>query len=352
MFNKITIMSNIMTPKDRIRIPDVKSFLRLFSLIFFAILLYGCASLTSTNYASRMRAVNKIDDQNILFKVVVDDNSPYVKLAALNRISDQDLLYKVVIEVGDTEVKWAAFNKITDQDLINKLAVESRDAKISLDAVRKVTDQDVLLEIAYQHPPNEIMSVVLEKLEPENISKLMNESVGQALKLRIVELLKDQKQLTNIAIDNDDWTVRQAAFRKLDESSLDIITREAKDPASVLAANIRLGRTSWKEAFSIESSTAGKLGNVIGAAALVDDPQPTPYDVVAACHNFIRLGDSSRIPELINLLNRFGDVSLAEDYINCGQDQLYEAGASWGRANGYSISTGNGSHRVQWGEKR
>jgi hypothetical protein len=83
----------------------------------------------------------------------VDDSSPYVKLAALNRISDQDLLYKVVIEVGDTEVKWAAFNKITDQDLINNLAVESRDAKISLDAVRKVTDQDVLYEIALQHPP-------------------------------------------------------------------------------------------------------------------------------------------------------------------------------------------------------
>ena len=326
--------------------------IRLASLIFIVLLINGCASLTSTNYASRMRAVNKVYDQNILFKVVVDDSSPYVKLAALNRISDQDLLYKVVIEVGDKEVKWAAFNKITDQDLINKLAIESRNTEIRLDAVRKVKEQDVLYDIALQLPPSEIMSVVLEMLKPENTSKLIQEPIGQVLKLRIVELLNDQKQLTRIAIDFDDWTVRQAAFRKLDESSLDIITREAKDQASVLAANIRLGRTNWKEAFSIQSNTDEKLGEVIGAAALVDDPQPTSYDVVAACHNFIRLGDSSRIPELINLLNRFGDVSLAEDYINCGHDQLYKAGVSWGSEHGYSISTGNGSHRVQWGEKK
>jgi hypothetical protein len=345
-------MRNIMTMHYRPLTPLAKGFISLGLVILIALILNGCASLTSTNYASRMRAVNKITDQNILFKVVVDDSNPYVKLAALNRISDQDLLYKVVIKVGDKDVKWAAFNKITDQDLINKLAIESSDAEISLSAIKKVTDQDVRYKIALQHPPNKILSVLLEKLEPENISRLMKESVGQVLKLRIVELLMDQKQLANIAIDNDDWTVRKAAFGKLDKSSLDLITKEAKDPAYVLAANIRLGRTSWEEAFSIESSPAGKLGNVIGAAALVDDPQPTPYDVVTACHNFIRLGDSSRIYELINLLNRFGDVSLAEDYINCGQDQLYEAGASWGRANGYSISTGNGSHRVQWGEKK
>jgi hypothetical protein len=341
-----------MAPTSKPGMSGAKGFSNLISFIFIAILLNGCASLTSKNYASRMRAVNKIDDQNILYKVVIDDSNPYVKLTALNRISDQELLYKVVLEEDDKEVKQAAFNKIKDQELINRLAIESRDEGISLDAVRKVTDQDVLYNVALQHPSNEILSVVLERCEPGNISKLMKESIGQTLKLRIVELLRDQEQLINIAIDNDDWAVRQAAFGKLDKSSLDVITREAKDPAYVLAANIRLGRTDWKEAFSVKSTSAGKLGDVIGAAALVEDPQPTSNDVVAACHNFIRLGDSSRIPELINLLNRFGDVSLAEDYINCGQDQLYAAGASWGSAHGYSISTGNGSHRVQWGEKK
>jgi uncharacterized protein YihD (DUF1040 family) len=346
------MIRNIMTATYRLRTSRAKSFFGLVSLIFVALMLNGCASLTSTNYASRMRAVNKITDQNILFKVVMDDSNPYVQLAALSKLSDQDMLYNVALKAEDKAVKQAAFNKITDQNLINRLAIESGDAEISLNAVRKVTDQDVLHKIVLQNPPNKIMAAVLEKCEPETLSKIMKESIGQTLKLRIVNLLNDQKQLINIVIDNDDWTVRQAAFGKLNEGSLDVITREAKDPASVLAANIRLGRTNWKEAFSVESSTAGKLGDVIGAAALVDDPQPTPYDVVAACHNFIGLGDASRIPELINLLNRFGDVSLAEDYINCGHDQLYEAGARWGSSHGYSISTGNGSHRVQWGEKK
>jgi hypothetical protein len=326
--------------------------IRLVPLIFIVLLFNSCASLTSTNYASRIRAVNKITDQNILLKVVIDDSNPYVQLAAVNRIADQDLLYRVVMDTEDKEVRRAAFSKISDRDLINKLATESSDWEIRLSSIEKVTDQNILYKIVLQNPPNKELAAAVEKCESENISKFINESIGQELKLRIIGFLKDQKQLTDIAIDNDDWKVRQAAFGKLDESSLDIITREAKDPASVLAANIRLGRTNWKEAFSFKSNTAGKLGDVIGAAALVDDPQPTSYDVVAACHNFIRLGDSSRIPELINLLNRFGDVSLAEDYINCGHDQLYEAGAKWGSEHGYAISTGNGSHRVQWGEKK
>jgi hypothetical protein len=94
------------------------------------------------------------------------------------------------------------------------------------------------------------------------------------------------------------------------------------------------------------------LGNVLGAAALVDSPQPSSAAVVAACHAYIRRGDASRIPELRDLLLRFGDKPLAEDYLNCGQSQLRDAGEEWARAHGYNIGSGAGSHRVRWGEGR
>ena len=344
-------MRNYCPVTSAFKLPRFTILIRFVSLIFIVLLFNGCASLTSTNYASRIRAVNKTTDQNILFKVAIDDGNPYVQLAAVSRISDQDLLYRVVLESEDKEVRRAANSKISDQELINKLAMESGDWEIRLNSIEKVTDQNILYKIVLLNMPDKEMTAALGKCEPETVSRLMEESIGQVLKLRIVKILSDQKQLINIAINNDNWTVRQAAFTKLDDSSLNVIAQDAKDPASVLAANIRLGKTTWKEAFSVQPGTAGKLGDVIGAAALVEDPKPTPYDVVAACHNFIKLGDSSRIPELINLLNRFGDVSLAEDYINCGHDQLYTAGARWGSEHGYSISSGNGSHRVRWGEK-
>ena len=64
------------------------------------------------------------------------------------------------------------------------------------------------------------------------------------------------------------------------------------------------------------------------------------------------MGDESSIPELSSLLMRFGDKTLAEDYLNCGNGRLADAAAAWGREHGLNVKTGAGSHRVQWGGGR
>ncbi|MFZ0473387.1 MAG: hypothetical protein WAL94_12290 [Bacteroidales bacterium] len=417
---------------------------------------YSCASLTSPDYTKRIQAVNKLTDQNTLYKVASTDSNLEVRIAALNRISDQNILYKMAMEEKDpkvrliafngisdqnlinnlavmstdkelqlsaitkvtdqdilhkialknmlTEVRMAAFNRITDQNIINNLAVASPDAKMRLKAIATVSDQDLLYRIVLDDPNTEIKMTALgrisdqviikkfaleskyenirlvaihnltdedalykialgnnspiireaamNRLKPEMLAKLATDFSDIELKLGVIALLNDQAELMKITLNNNDWTVRQAAFRKLNDNSLQSMISEGKDPAVILASRIRLGLVTWNEAFSVETNTKGDLGNVIGAAALVDLPKPTSYDVVEACHNFIKRGDASRIPELISLLNRFGDVSLAEDYLNCGNEKLYSAGADWGRAHGYDIGEGYGSHRVQWGEKR
>ena len=88
------------------------------------------------------------------------------------------------------------------------------------------------------------------------------------------------------------------------------------------------------------------------AVSVVDTPQPSLDEVVSACHKFIRLGDASGIPELIFLLNKFGDVILAEDYMNCGENTLEDAGCKWVRGHGYNCTKGYGSNRVRWGSKK
>ncbi|MEI6297390.1 MAG: hypothetical protein WCO84_07180 [bacterium] len=246
-------------------------FLKMLSLIFIVFSIYGCASLLSDNYKSRIRAVNKLSDQNVLYKVALDDGNYSVKEAAMKKLS---------------------------HSLLAKLTTESKELKVRLYAVY---------------------------------------------------FLSDQNELLIISQNNDNWSVRQAAFKKLNDNSLDVLTREAKDPALILGAKIRLGRISWNDAFSGKNSSAGSLGDIIGAAALVDKPQPTSSDVVTACHTYIRRGDASRIPELRNLLLRYGDKTLAEDYLNCGKSELADAAREWGSAHGYNVKTGSGSHRVRWG---
>jgi len=63
----------------------------------------------------------------------------------------------------------------------------------------------------------------------------------------------------------------------------------------------------------------------------------------------VKLGVHGTQQPLNNLLMRYGDKSMAEDYLNCGSRELYEGGAAWGRSRGMYIRSGPGSHRVGWG---
>jgi len=337
----------------------------------------SCASLNSSKYQARIRALNKVTDQSTLFKVAMTDPNYAVKVAAFNRITDPTLIGKIAIESieqklrleatekvmdentllkiamddPDYEVKMAAFNRISDQNNVCKIALECQEPKLRLEATKNVRDQDILYKIALDDRDN-IRVAAMNRLLPDKLARLATDFKDLDLKLKAIELLTDQAELLNVSQNNEVWEVRKSAFRKLDNKSLDVLSRDAKDPAIVLSAKIRLGQISWNEAFSGKDGSTEPLGNIIGAAAITDSPKPTTSDIVSACHNFIRLGDSSRIPELVYLLNTFGDKYLAEDYMNCGESTLEDAGCQWGRAHGYNCSTGNGSNRVRWGSKR
>jgi len=151
--------------------------------------------------------------------------------------------------------------------------------------------------------------------------------------------------------ENKDWEMRKKAFNKLNTDSLcKIATAANQDKAMEIAAKIILNQTNWNKEFS--NTSYEHLDWVIGAAALVEKPKPTASSIVNACHTYIKRGDPARIPELRNLLLRFGDKTLAEDYLNCGNNKLYDVACEWGRKNGYNIGAGYGSHRVRWGEAK
>ena len=76
--------------------------------------------------------------------------------------------------------------------------------------------------------------------------------------------------------------------------------------------------------------------------------------VATACCTFIRQGDIASVRPLADFLRYYwwGDKGLAEDYLNCGQDQLRDAALEWARSRGYSIKPGVGSFGGQWGQDR
>ena len=122
-----------------------------------------------------------------------------------------------------------------------------------------------------------------------------------------------------------------------------------------IAAEVKLGKVSWHDAFAKadgRKASPRALGDTLAAVSLSPKPEGIDTLVTNACHLLIRRGDESRIPELAELLESYGDKPLCEDYLNCGQPDLEKAGRAWASKRGYNIQTGYGSNRVRWGSDR
>lgn len=66
--------------------------------------------------------------------------------------------------------------------------------------------------------------------------------------------------------------------------------------------------------------------------------------------SLIRIGDDSSVSPLLQALRRFGDKSMAQDYLNSGQPRLEAAAQSWADAHGYYVTpSGSFGQAAPWG---
>ena len=66
--------------------------------------------------------------------------------------------------------------------------------------------------------------------------------------------------------------------------------------------------------------------------------QNTDLVIISGAYRFfIGRGVASTTPALISALEHFGDKEMAEDYVNCGQDDLKRAAEKWADDHGYKI---------------
>ena len=330
----------------------------------------------------REMASEKVFKEDLLFKIAeksiaVKDNKSYSKI--IPRMTNQELLYQLIKDVKDENTGILILQRISDIEILKNIVNSSLMTELRVGALKKINDQPFLYEIAISENNRRLSSAALEKLNEEMLQKIVtlktdnssmqleairkitdqqflykimyDEKFNEQLRTSAFNKITDQELLLLIAQEDKNWETRRTAFNKLDTTTLEkVAAGVAKDKALAVAANIILKKTNWNKEFSNKSSEY--LGRVIGAAAIVNTSKPESRDVVAACHTYIRKGDASRIPELIFLLDNYGNVTLAEDYMNCGQPTLSDAGCAWGRRHGYTCTTGYGSSRVRWGSGR
>ncbi|MHB0975804.1 MAG: HEAT repeat domain-containing protein [Candidatus Aquicultorales bacterium] len=63
----------------------------------------------------------------------------------------------------------------------------------------------------------------------------------------------------------------------------------------------------------------------------------------------IKIGNDAAIQPMIATLNSVGTEAMAEDFLNCGNEDLENAARSWAENHGYVVSSIEGSPNVTWG---
>jgi cytohesin len=334
----------------------------------------------------RRAALGLVNDQPALMQFAATLPVPDLRATAVRKVADQNFLVARSIEDTSAAVRIAALTTLKSPDA-NFLLQRSRDdisAAARVEAVRAMKSSATLVTVATESYYGELRSFAAKypSLTPaersaiasahaaiqKQITAMATETDQPALAeaalhgkfdsvcLAAANRLTDQTLLAKVVMQTTDHDVARVIFAKLtDPTALGEVATGAGDLAVRTAAAVALNQTSWQEVFA-KAAKAGdskSIGDAIAALSLAPNREGIGSSVVTqACLMLIRRGDESRIPELVELLNLYGDKPLCEDYLNSGQPDLHSAGESWAGRHGYRIRKGAGSHRANWGSDR
>ena len=345
-------------------------------------------------------------------QIAVVDGDRHIRKAAVEKLTDQALLTKLAVEAKWLDIRVAAIGKATDQVLLRQLAEKDPQAAIRQAAMKRIADDTFLIQRLLTEPSVAVHVAIVDTLHKKDslrrvaltasyrndreqalrrLREEFDDSASDVVKVhkelaRRVKALAtetDSSRLLALALEGEFDVLRAAAARWLrdpaaleqaalraserevlkillanleDKPMLNRIAAAANDRAMRLAATQKSGAKSWKEIFNAATAkgvTVQMLGDALAAVSLFQKVQPDAEEAVQhASLNLIRRGDESRIPEMVDLLEGYGDKTLAEDYLNCGQPDLDAEGRKWARGRGYSVGAGAGSHRATWGSGR
>lgn len=334
----------------------------------------------------RRAAIQALTDQSVLAAIAEQDRSSEMRIAAIGRITDQRLLSSWAQGSPQAAIRQAAIARIADDDfLLKRLAVEPS-SSVRGSIVRTLHGKDGLRQVALTAYHAEDRKEALTRLQatfPDAVSEVTLAQRALEHQLAVIGQENDQAKLLKMALAGEFDVIQVAAAQRLDDTptleqvlisstnrvilrivlskvqdkgALDRVAAGAADPAVRLAAPVAGGTRSWRQVFdaaTARGASVKKVGDALAAVSLFSSVQGQAKEAVQqACLNMIRLGDESRIPEMAELLEGYGDKTLAEDYLNCGQPDLDTASRDWASRRGYSVGTGVGSHRARWGSGR
>lgn len=344
------------------------------------------------NRPVRLFLLSKIENQKLLKSVVANpDYDVAYKRIALKNINDQVYL-REVINTENAATREVAVESVTDDEYLLSLMSREPSKAVRTAIVNAMTDSSFVENVATGSFWTDDRQTALNRLQqsfnrPTARALSVHKSIyGRAEKLRSGVLGTEENISTALSGKFDVWrtaaadglseiqSIEQVALKSKDRDVLRImlakliaqkdtnidtaknVAADAVAPSMRLAVAEQIGLTSWNKIFEEATAidaTAEMLEHALNAVNLHPKALEDVKDAVQnGALDLIRNGDENRIGDLGDMLERYGDKRLAEDYVNSGHPDLASAARAWARKRGYSEDTGSGSSRAHWGSRK
>jgi hypothetical protein len=280
----------------------------------------------------RSSAARRIGDDSLLLSTLDVENSPKVRAEIIDSIQERDALEQVAKSAFHSEdrIHARAVVKAKWGEVSAKVLTAEKALELQLDSIAPITDDEELVRLA--------------------IDGRFDRTQTEAARA-----IESNSHLLRTALLSENPDVLRIILRKVEDPGvLERISHDATHPAARLAARIKAGLMSWEDALLAANqphAVRGELRNLM-TAMLVYPANPLDFYKMTRriAASSIRLGDESRIPILIEMLDSHGDKTLATDYLNSGQPDLKRAAAQWGERRGLQVSYGpSTSSHATWG---
>jgi hypothetical protein len=323
-------------------------------------LLARIAGSTKWKPALRFEAIGKLTDQVPLRELARKDPQAAIRQASVTRITDDSFLVPQLATETSAAVRAAIIKALRDRNSLREVALTAYYREDRLQALERLKRdfRDRVSDVVRAHKALEDRAKALTtETDGGKLLALAMKGEFDIVRAAAAHRLSAPEALEQAALHSRDRGVLTIVLAKLeDKDVLNRIAATAEEQAMRLAAAHKAGDRSWQQVFTAATATypnESMLGDAVAAVSLFSGVQAEAVDAVQeACLSLIRRGDESRIPELADLLTGYGTKALAEDYLNCGQPDLDAAARQWGSRHGYSVSTGSGSRRATWGDRK
>ena len=207
------------------------------------------------------------------------------------------------------------------EGLIDSLGYEP-DSRIQLNALH------ALINIG--EPAVEPLIKALKDANSEIRQRAAN-ALGFLGDIRAVEPLIEVLNDTTIIQSNAAGALGKIGDARAVEPLIEILTDEDKtvrlDAAGALG---KIGEPAVEPLIEVLRSESSKVREIVA-------------------DTLIKIGDAIAVEPLIEILNKYGDKGMAEDFLNCGNAKLEEAARSWAAGNGYVVQPSSGGG-PSWGK--